>query len=113
MREKLEDLIPWVAKLEKTLMKSDAKDPDEVERRTQLEKFASFLFHLPHTKPILCRAMSDIGKRSEMLLAKGRRTQFLDKEQNAQAVVRLADQLQKAILIYQVRHTGTAMFNHS
>lgn len=55
---------------------------------------------------ILRRALGDIEKRSTVLLAKGRRTQFLDKEQDARAVVRLADQLQKAILIYQVCAKG-------
>jgi len=39
VRDKLEDLIPWVAKLEETLTKLDTDDPEEVERRTQLEKF--------------------------------------------------------------------------
>jgi len=59
-----------------------------------------------HTKPILCRALGDIEKQSGMLLAKGRRAQFLDKDRNTQAVIRLADQLQKVILIYQVCAKG-------
>ena len=46
VKDKLEDLLPWVAKLEETLMKSNAKDPEEVHRRTQLEKFALSLLHL-------------------------------------------------------------------
>lgn len=46
VKDKLEDLIPWVAKLEETLMRSNAKDPDEVERRTQLEGFVPSLFYL-------------------------------------------------------------------
>jgi len=49
VRDKLEDLIPWVAKLEETLMKSNAEDPEEVERWTHLEKFKlSSLFISPH-----------------------------------------------------------------
>jgi len=35
-------------------------------------------------------------------LAKGTKAQFLDKGQDAWAVIRLVDKLQKAILIYQV-----------
>ena len=46
--------------------------------------------------------MDDIEKRSQTLLEKGKVARVLDKEQEAQAVVRLIDQLQKTILIYQV-----------
>jgi len=46
VQDKLEDLIPWVAKLEDTLTKADTKDHEEVERRTQLEKFVLHLYYL-------------------------------------------------------------------
>ena len=41
VKDKLEDLIPWVAKLEDTLATANAEDRDEVKRRTQLERFVS------------------------------------------------------------------------
>lgn len=51
VKDRLEELIPWVAKLEGTLTKANAKDRDEAERRTQLEKFASHLTYIsPHAK---------------------------------------------------------------
>jgi len=46
VKDKLEDLIPWVAKLEDSLTKANTKDQEEVERRRQLEKFASHLCYL-------------------------------------------------------------------
>lgn len=45
VKDKLEDLIPWVVKLEDTLTKASTKDRGEVERRTQLEKFALHLYY--------------------------------------------------------------------
>ena len=56
-----------------------------------------------HPELILCRSLDDIEKQSKVLLEKGKMAQILDKTQDASAVVRLIDQLQKAILIYQVR----------
>jgi len=42
VKDKLEDLIPWVDKLEETLTKTGAGvGSDEAERREQLKKFAS------------------------------------------------------------------------
>jgi len=46
--------------------------------------------------------LNDIEKRSKALLDKGKMARILDKMQDASAVVRLIDQLQKTILIYQV-----------
>ena len=41
VKDKLVDLIPWVEKLKASLTKVDVKDDrEEVERRTQLAKFA-------------------------------------------------------------------------
>ena len=52
---------------------------------------------------MVSRTLTDIEKRSQELLEKGRMARFLDKAQDAQAVIRLIDQLQRTILIYQVR----------
>ena len=49
------------------------------------------------------RSLKDIGQQSEALLAKGKWTRALDKAQDAQEVGKLVEQLQRAILIYQVR----------
>ena len=53
-------------------------------------------------KLITCRSFSDIEKRSQALLEKGKMARILDKAQDSQAVVRLIEQLRQAILIYQV-----------
>ena len=52
---------------------------------------------------MVSRTLTDIERRSQELLEKGRMARFLDKAQDAQAVIRLIDQLQRTILIYQVR----------
>ena len=47
VKDKLEDLIPWVDKLKVSLTKADAKDdPEEEERRTQLAKFVPYIGYL-------------------------------------------------------------------
>ena len=49
MKDKLEDLVPWVAKLENSLMKPGAEgDREEAERRDHLKKFVSeiLIWHL-------------------------------------------------------------------
>jgi len=47
MKDKLEDLIPWVDKLEDTLTKTGAGvDGEEAERREQLKKFAPHIWYL-------------------------------------------------------------------
>jgi len=101
VKDKLEDLSPWVVKLKVSLTMVDPKDDrEEAERRTQLAKFAPLLSR--HDKLILCRSLDDIEKRSQALSEKGKMARVLDKSQDAQAVVRLVDQLQKSIIIYQV-----------
>ena len=101
VKDKLGDLIPWVAKLEDNLLRADTKDREEMERRSQLEKFASRLCYLA-TLTDLCRSLDEIGGRSQALLNKGKMARALDKAQDAQAVVRLVDQLQRTIIVYQV-----------
>ena len=46
VKDKLEDLIPWVAKLEQTLTKTNAEDSEEVERQMQLRRSASQIYSL-------------------------------------------------------------------
>jgi len=46
--------------------------------------------------------LDDIGKRAQALLEKGTVARVFDKAQDASVVIKLVDQLQKAILIYQV-----------
>jgi hypothetical protein len=42
VKEKLEELVHWLAKLKNSLMNTNAADDrEEAERRAQLEKFAS------------------------------------------------------------------------
>ena len=46
MKDKLEDLIPWVTKLKDSLTKVNLDDHEEAERRTQLAEFASHFRYL-------------------------------------------------------------------
>ena len=102
VKDKLEDLIPWVFKLEGALTKANVEDCGEMERRTELARFASDIYLLATTL-IFCRSLDGIGGQSQVLLEKGKITRFLDKAKDARAVVKLINQLQRAILIYQVR----------
>jgi len=50
VKDKLEDLVPWVTKFKDALTKADAKDDrEEVERRAQLAKFVSHLWYVATT----------------------------------------------------------------
>ena len=104
MKDKLDDLIPWLSKLLDTLGKVDPdNDREEVERRSQLAKFVSRPKILAHQKLNLHnRSLDEIGKRSLVLSEKGKIARVLDKSQDAQEVVRLVEKLRQAILVYQV-----------
>ena len=46
VKDKLEDLVPWVTKLEDSLMKPGMKDDcEEAERREELKKFVLHIWH--------------------------------------------------------------------
>ena len=76
---------------------------EEVERRSQLAKFASYLeFHHPPKLILYDRSLEDIGTRSLTLSEKGKVARVLDKTQDSQEVIRLVEKLKQAILVYQV-----------
>jgi len=104
VKEKLSDLAPWLEKLLVTLAKVNPNDDrDEVERRSELEKFASWLRSFIRSQLILDdRSLKGIEKRSLDLLAKGKVTRLLDKTQDSGEVVKLVEELRRAILVYQV-----------
>ena len=104
VKDKLDDLIPWVKKLLVSLAKVNPNDDcDEVERRSELAKFVSRLRSLAHSKLIYHdRSLEDIGTRSLALSEKGKVARILDKAQDTGEVVKLIEQLRRAILIYQV-----------
>jgi len=52
--------------------------------------------------------LEEIGKQSEALLAKKNAARFLDKAKGSQEVVGLVEQLQAAIVYYQVSGNNTA-----
>lgn len=104
MKDKLGDLIPWVQKLEVTLVKTDLNDDrGEVERRAQLARFASPLSLLV-LATLICynRDLEDIGKRSLALSEKGKVARALDKTRDSAEVINLVERLRQAILVYQV-----------
>ena len=103
MKDKLNDLIPWLEKLQEGLAKVNPDgDREEVERRSQLAKFV--LCPAPPACPIitLCRSLEDIGTRSLALSGKKKLVRVLDKKQDSQEVVKLVEKLRQAILVYQV-----------
>ena len=103
MKDKLNDLIPWLNKLQESLAKVNPDDNhEEVERRSQLAKFVYHLAPLFHPKLILGRSLEDIGKRSLALSEKGKVARVLDKTQDSQEVIKLVERLRQAILEYQV-----------
>lgn len=60
------------------------------------------------SKLIACaRFLDDIEKQSLVLLEKGKTARLLDKKQDSGVVVELVEKLRQAILIYQVRPTGS------
>ena len=104
MKDKLNDLIPWLEKLLGSLAKANPdNDREEVERRSQLTKFVSCLVSLAHPDITTYRSLEDIGARSLALLEKGKVARVLDKAQDSQEVIRLVEKLRQAILVYQVR----------
>jgi hypothetical protein len=104
VKDKLGDLIPWVKKLLVSLAKVDPNhDRDEVERRSELAKFVSLLGYFVHSTLIhYDRSLEDIGTRSLALSEKGKVARILDKAQDTEEVIKLIEQLRRAILIYQV-----------
>ena len=107
VKEKLNDLIPWLEKLQENLMKVDPDgDREEIERRSQLAKFVSYLE--PPVFPIttLYRSLEEIRTRSLALSGKNRLARVLDKTRDVQEVVKLVEKLRQAILVYQVSTRG-------
>jgi hypothetical protein len=104
VKEKLGNLIPWLTKLVDTLARANPSDDrEEVERRSQLAKFVSCLEFLVRPKLIpYNRSLENIGARSLALSEKGKFARVLDKSQDSQEVIRLVEELQQAILVYQV-----------
>ena len=104
MKDKLNDLIPWLEKLVVTIAKVNPNDDsEEAERRSQLEKSAyrsEFLVHLALT--LYDRSLDDIGRRSLTLSEKGKVARVLDKTRDSQEVIALVEKLRQVILIYQV-----------
>jgi hypothetical protein len=107
VKDKLDDLIPWLEKLLVTLAKANPNnDHEEAERRSQLEKFASYLRHPVRPELIICgRSLDDIGRRSLALSEKGKVARVLDKTRDSQEVITLVEKLRQAILVYQVSST--------
>ena len=104
VKDKLDDLIPWLEQLLVTLAKADPNNGrEEAERRSQLERSVSHLELLVYHKLTLHdRSLDDIGKRSLALSEKGKVARVLDKTRDSQEVINLVEQLRQAIFVYQV-----------
>ena len=57
---------------------------------------------LAHSKLTVDRSLADIEKRSLALSEKGTAARFLDKTRDSGEVVKLVEELRRAILVYQV-----------
>jgi hypothetical protein len=107
VKDKLNDLIPWLEKLQENLLKADPNgDHEEVERRSQLAKFVSYLEPPACLIMIFYRSLGEIGTRSLALSGKKKVARVLDKTQDSQEVVKLVEKLRQAILVYQVSTRG-------
>jgi len=103
VKDKLNDLIPWLEELLRTLVKVNPDgDREEVERQSKLAKFVSCLKSLASQELTAYRSLEDIGARSLALSEKGKVARVLDKSQDSQEVIGLVESLRQAILIYQV-----------
>ena len=103
MKDKLDDLIPWLKKLQHSLAKVNPDDDrEEVGRRSQLARFIYCPAPLLRSKVTLDRSLEDIGKQSLALSEKGRVARVLDKTRDSQEVIKLVEKLRQAILEYQV-----------
>ena len=68
---------------------------------------------LAHLKLILGgRALGNIEKRSRALLEKGKIARVLDKAQDSEEVVKLVEELRRAILVYQVGTRCSGCYRH-
>jgi hypothetical protein len=107
VKDKLNDLIPWLEKLKETLAKVNPDgDREEVERRLQLAKFVSYPEPPAYPITTLYRSLEEIGTRSLALSGKKKLARVLDKTQDSQEVVKLVEKLRQAILVYQVSAGG-------
>jgi hypothetical protein len=103
VKDKLNDLIPWLEKLVVTLAKVGPNDDtEEIKRRSELARFVWCLASLIHPKLTMCSSLEEIRKRSVSLSEKGKVSRVLDKSRDSGEVIRLVEKLRQAILIYQV-----------
>jgi len=104
VKDKLADLVPWLEKLLVTLAKVNPNDdPDEVKRRSELEECVSWAEILAHSKlTVDNRILAGIERRSLALSEKGTAARVLDKMRDSGEVVKLVEELRRAILVYQV-----------
>ena len=80
MEGKLNDLIPWLKKLQETLARVNPDDdPEEIERRFHPARSASSLASLPRPQLTLDMSSEVIGTRSLDLSKKKKLTRAIDK----------------------------------
>ncbi|KAF9784574.1 hypothetical protein BJ322DRAFT_1219219 [Thelephora terrestris] len=86
VQDKLGDFTQWLSKLKVIVATvSNGGNREEAQRR---EEFI--------------RSLQDIDRQSRALLGKGKTARILDKTQDSGTVVKLIEQLQQAILVYQL-----------
>ncbi|KAF9649810.1 hypothetical protein BDM02DRAFT_1757335 [Thelephora ganbajun] len=86
VKDKIKDLKPQLDRFKESITTTPVDgDPEETGRRQELT-----------------RALEEIGKQSQELLAKGTVTRFVDKEGDSREVAKLVERLQEAITHYQI-----------
>ena len=104
VRDKIEDLIPLLAKLKQNVTATAADaDGGENRRRSELSRYALQLFTIHVYANVRRSTLEEIEKRSQALLEKGVLARFMDKENDSKEVARLVERLREAIALYQVR----------
>jgi hypothetical protein len=103
VKDKLDNLIPWVKRVMETFAEVDPDvDDREKKRREELARFTFRLEFPDHQGLILCSTLEDIGNRSLALSEKGKLARVLDKARDSGKVTKLIEEVKEAIAIYQV-----------
>ena len=103
MKEKVEELIPWLERFRQHIaMTTDGRDQAEERRRSELSRCVRRSLIIPTLVNGILSTLEEIEKRSRVLLEKGTGVRFLDKGEDSKEVAGLIERLREAITQYQV-----------
>ena len=103
VKEKIEGLKPQLDRLKRNVVTTTIDgDPEEIERRSELTRYARQLFTPPTLANRFRSALEEVEKWSKELLAKATAARFVDKREDSGEVARLIERLREVITHYQV-----------